>query len=238
MSRMPMDLYTRECLEAAQGKIPRLPDGSRPKSLRVFKSRWLELFGLAHPITPALWWGPAVLYGSWQGVALLGVARASAMFVLGLFLWSLFEYFLHRFVFHMPAHDDAGRFRRFMFHWYHHEFPNDSMRLLAPPLMSWTVGPAIWGLLRVSFGPVYMWPVFAGTALGYLSYDYIHYYTHHAKPTTALGKWIRSYHLHHHHDDDDSRFGVSSPLWDFVFGTYKPIKQRARAAMSQTTTTS
>jgi sterol desaturase/sphingolipid hydroxylase (fatty acid hydroxylase superfamily) len=229
-----MELYTVECREAAKGRIPRNPDGSKPKSLRVFNSRVLEVLGLAHPITPALWWGPVVVYGGWFGVVHLGVGRALGLFALGLFIWTLLEYVLHRFVFHMPAHDEAGRFRRFMLHWYHHEFPNDSLRLLAPPMMSWSVGPVLWLVFRLVFGARSVWPVFAGAALGYLAYDYIHYYTHHARPKTAVGKFLRNYHLQHHHEKIESRFGVSSPLWDLVFGTYKPLV-KARSTISEPT---
>lgn len=227
---MPLDLYTPECLEAAQGRIPRLPDGSRPKGLRVFKSQVLEVFGLAHPITPALWWGPFVVYGAYVAITRMSPARGLAYVALGLLAWTLFEYVLHRFIFHMPAHDDAGRFRRFMLHWYHHEFPNDRLRLLAPPMMSWTIAPVVWGLWRLAMGPVAVWPAFAGTAIGYLAYDYIHFYTHHAKPRNPIGKWLRAYHLQHHHSEqDETRFGVSSPLWDFVFGTYRPVKSAKKA---------
>jgi len=221
-------VYTQECLEAAQGTIRPLADGSRPKGLRVFQSRWLELLGLAHPVTPLLWWGPVVLYGAYVSLAHDGVVASVGWIVVGFLCWTLFEYLLHRFVFHMPAHDAAGRFRRFMIHGYHHAFPNDRLRLLAPPLMSWTVGPAIYGIERLVFGPRVVWPVFAGTALGYLAYDYIHYYTHHVKPANPIGRWLRSYHLHHHHDKEEARFGVSTPLWDLVFGTYRSLRRPPR----------
>jgi sterol desaturase/sphingolipid hydroxylase (fatty acid hydroxylase superfamily) len=226
---MPLDLYTQECLESAQGRVPRLPDGTRPKTIRVFKSSFLEFFGLAHPVTPILWWGPFVIYGLYAGFTRVGVWASLAWILAGLLAWTLLEYFLHRFVFHLRADTERQKMRRFMFHWYHHEFPNDSMRLVAPPLMSWSVGPVIWLVYRFAFGPVSVWPIFAGTAIGYLAYDYIHYYTHHFKPRSGIGKWLRSYHLLHHHDAEEARFGVSSPLWDIVFGTYRPVKS-ARAS--------
>jgi sterol desaturase/sphingolipid hydroxylase (fatty acid hydroxylase superfamily) len=227
---MGLELYTAEALEAAQGRIPRNPDGSKVKSIRVFKSRVFEFFSLAHPITPALWWVPAVVYGVWFGTTHVGAARTALQFGAGLFVWTFLEYILHRFIFHWPAHDEAGRFRRFMLHWYHHEFPQDPMRLLAPPLMSWTIAVVVWTAFRLLCGPLAVWPVFAGCALGYLVYDYTHYYTHHAKPKTALGKWLRRYHLRHHHEHEESRFGVSSPLWDLVFGTYKPLTKGKTAS--------
>jgi sterol desaturase/sphingolipid hydroxylase (fatty acid hydroxylase superfamily) len=93
--------------------------------------------------------------------------------------------------------------------------------------MSWTVGPALFGVEWLICGYDVVWPVFAGTALGYLAYDYIHFYTHHARPRHAVGRWLRRYHLLHHHDQEEARFGVSSPLWDLVFGTYRPLRSAA-----------
>lgn len=111
-------------------------------------------------------------------------------------------------------------------HGYHHEFANDRLRLVAPPVMSWPVGAILAGLFYLAFGR-FWWPAVAGMMTGYVAYDWIHYYSHHARPTTAVGKWIRHYHLRHHYEDHNSRFGVSSPLWDFVFGTYRPLKKVA-----------
>src|SRR5687768_6498433 len=132
--------YTQECLDAARGKIPTLPDGTRAQSARVFRSSALELLGLAHPITPLLWWSPVVIYGAYTSVVHDCVAAAVGLVFVGLLAWTLLEYVLHRFVFQMPAHDEAGRFRRFRFHWYHNAFPNERVRLLSPQLMSWTPG--------------------------------------------------------------------------------------------------
>ena len=74
------------------------------------------------------------------------------------------------------------------------------------------------------------WNLFAGTAAGYVSYDLIHYYTHHFKPHNRLGRWLRAYHLQHHHGHEHKRYGVSSPLWDFVFATFlAPVQVASRA---------
>ena len=58
-----------------------------------------------------------------------------------------------------------------------------------------------------------------GFIIGYLCYDMVHYYTHHAQPTTRLGKTLRRLHLLHHFRDPTRGFGVSAPWWDYVFGT-------------------
>ncbi len=69
------------------------------------------------------------------------------------------------------------------------------------------------------FGTPTAYPLFAGFLIGYLIYDYMHYYLHHAVPKTKLGKSLREQHMRHHFQDHRFGYGVSSPLWDAVFRT-------------------
>ncbi|HEU5310976.1 MAG TPA: sterol desaturase family protein, partial [Candidatus Eisenbacteria bacterium] len=62
-------------------------------------------------------------------------------------------------------------------------------------------------------------PLFAGLLTGYLVYDMTHYATHHLTMKWGFLKFLKRYHLLHHYKTPDDRFGISSPLWDFVFGT-------------------
>jgi sterol desaturase/sphingolipid hydroxylase (fatty acid hydroxylase superfamily) len=198
--------------------------------MRVFVSPWIEhVLGRAHPITPIVWFGPFIGFAVYRSIERSDLRPAAALlFALGWLAWSLMEYLLHRFVFHMDAHTPPQRLRAFLLHGYHHEFPDDAMRLVAPPLMSWpiaiVVGLAFYGLL----GATHWIFLYAGTASGYVAYDWIHYYTHHFRPRGSIGKWLRSYHLLHHFGKRGLRFGVSSPLWDIVFGTYQPVPHRDR----------
>ena len=230
--------YTEDCLKAAQGEWPgsgimhgddRFSGKDRPKSIRIFKNGFIEaVFARAQPLTPIVWFGPFIAYGIYSGLRQVGLASSALYFATGWLIWTLMEYLLHRFLFHAEAHTPDQKFRSFMVHGYHHEFPNDKLRLVAPPLMSWTLAvPTAIGL-HFLFGPL-MWVVFAGTCTGYVAYDWIHYYTHHFKPGNAVGRWLKSYHLLHHFDEHHGRkrYGVSSPLWDFVFFTYRPVKKPA-----------
>jgi sterol desaturase/sphingolipid hydroxylase (fatty acid hydroxylase superfamily) len=38
---------------------------------------------------------------------------------------------------------------------------------------------------------------------------------------------MKRYHMIHHHTGVDARYGVSSPLWDWVFGTMGEDPKRA-----------
>ncbi|MHB1845514.1 MAG: sterol desaturase family protein [Deltaproteobacteria bacterium] len=226
--------YTHDCLEAGQGRWPAAGDArvlrgekllrERPKQIQIFENRLLDFVGRAHPLTPFLWFLPIISWAMWTAPARLGLGRSFVLFGEGLFLWSAMEYGLHRFLMHGLIHQNETpeqRFRGFMVHGYHHEFPDDPMHLVMPPLVSWPLALGVGLLYRLAYGPHIFWPVLAGTMAGYLAYDEIHYYTHHARPRTWLGKWLRQYHMRHHFEHEDSRFGISNPLWDFVFGTFR-----------------
>jgi sterol desaturase/sphingolipid hydroxylase (fatty acid hydroxylase superfamily) len=72
---------------------------------------------------------------------------------------------------------------------------------------------------RLLFGASWCCPVLAGFVIGYISYDMVHYYVHHATPTTRLGLTMRRLHMLHHFRDHERGFGVSAFWWDYVFGT-------------------
>ena len=77
-------------------------------------------------------------------------------------------------------------------------------------------------------------PLLGGIALGYLSYDWIHFYEHHAKPRTRLGKLMRRLHSIHHYNDSEVNHGISSPLWDGLFRSYRDSQTSPRADSEQT----
>ena len=208
----------------------------RPKSVRVFTNGFVEnVFGKAHWLTPALWFGPPMVYGLYKGLsdARIGAGRTLGLFALGWVFWTLLEYVLHRFLFHWEPKQEKDRIKAFMLHGYHHVYHQDKLRLVAPPVMSWVPGILVALLYFVVFGRTYFATVFAGTGAGYVAYDWIHYYTHHARPTSGLGKWLRRYHMIHHFKEHDACFGVSSPLWDIVFGTYRTPRTATQNAASE-----
>ncbi len=217
--------YVR-ALERWSGIAPR-PDREnreRREGIPIFQSPWLDLaLTKAHPTLPWVWSVPIVALGLYRGlfVADTGIEGTLGLFLGGIALWTLIEYLLHRFLFHFQP--PGKRFRSFFFlaHGYHHEFPNDHLRLVAPPLMFWTLALAFGLLYYLVFGGRVWAQIFSGTVAGYLAYDCIHYYSHHAAPRNGLGKWLRRYHLLHHFQGTGDRFGISSPLWDLVFRTYR-----------------
>ncbi len=205
------------------------PENKKKTSLQIYTNSFIENYlASAHPIVPGLWVIPIVLYSFYVGFTSphLSLLKFLGLFAVGILLWTLLEYMLHRFVFHIhPTEELQSKFRMFMMHGYHHEFPNDKYRLVAPPLMSWPPTIIIGSIYYAILGPYAWLPLFAGTCLGYLGYDWIHYYTHHFRPTTKLGKYLRRLHMVHHFKEFEHNHGISSPLWDFVFFTYSDKKK-------------
>ena len=226
-----MRFVTPECIAASRRWPPAKGQSLRHardhrRSIDVFNWKWLERHvARAHPITPLLWFGPVIAFSVVEMLRSKDMLAALAWFAIGWLMWSLIEYALHRFLFHTDASTSDERLRAFLVHGYHHAYPRDRTRLVAPPLMSWPIAGIIGTVEYFVVGSQASIILFGGTAAGYLAYDSLHYYVHHFVPRDPVGRWLRQYHLLHH-VDGSSRFGISSPLWDLVFGSYQPVQWR------------
>ena len=201
----------------------------KPDGIRMLQNSFVEtVFTTAHPLSIVLWWGPFVGWTVYRTTQTHTLRAGAGLFLLGVFLWTLIEYSAHRWLYHAvaPPATDEGKFSRFVMHGYYHEFPNDKKRLVAPLVMSVPFAVVTALVYYFVIGENAWLPVLGGTFIGYLVYDWIHYYTHHFHPRRGLGKWLRDYHLAHHFTHHDSHFGISSPLWDLMFGSYRPRHRR------------
>jgi dihydroceramide fatty acyl 2-hydroxylase len=186
----------------------------------LFQNRLLDFFSRIHPSLPAIIFLPVVVAGVWLGVdGGYGAAHIGLLVALGLVIWTLTEYWLHRLVFHWEPDHPVGSRLHFIIHGVHHDHPNDRLRLVMPPAASVPLAALFLGAFSLIFGTPAAYPTFAGLILGYLAYDYTHYHVHHHTPKTKLGRRLREQHMRHHFQDHRYGFGVSSPLWDVVFRT-------------------
>ena len=60
-----------------------------------------------------------------------------------------------------------------------------------------------------------------GFIVGYASYLSVHYMVHAYPPPKNFFKALWVNHGVHHYKDGEVVFGVSSPLWDYIYGTMK-----------------
>jgi sterol desaturase/sphingolipid hydroxylase (fatty acid hydroxylase superfamily) len=193
----------------------------------MFSSRLLDACSRVHPVVPIVIFLPAIVaMTSWQ-LSKASVPVTLALALLGYALWTLFEYWLHRIVFHFEPEQGIGARMHWIIHGIHHEHPNDPLRLVMPPAVSVPLALLIFGVLRLGFGPHLAYGVTGGFYAGYLIYDMIHYYVHHFTPRGRLGRMLRERHMRHHFQDDTRGFGISAPYWDEVFRT-SPRSPRSR----------
>lgn len=194
--------------------------------IRLFKSNFLEFFTHVSPVAVLVIWLPVAGYFIYKSL-ISGPGAAYSLplgLLLGLFIWTFAEYMLHRFLFHFHAKTDWQKRLAFLFHGIHHEQPRIKTRLVMPPAVSIPLALIFYGLFYWVFVyvlkiPTWLPSVFAGFILGYIAYDMIHYSTHHIPMKKGYFRMVRQQHMHHHFQTPDRRFGVSSPLWDYVFGT-------------------
>lgn len=198
------------------------------QSIRIFKNPVLESFTHVHPIVPLLLWSPVVVYLFYRSIVIkqINTLEIFSWVLAGLLLWTFTEYTLHRFVFHWDAKSRAGKYFVFLFHGLHHDDPQDPTRLVMPPVPAILIVIFLWMSFSLIFPDQYIDILMANFLIGYLCYDYIHYATHHFPMTSPVGKYLRKYHLQHHYSGEDSKYGVSSPLWDYIFNTVSGAKSK------------
>jgi dihydroceramide fatty acyl 2-hydroxylase len=197
---------------------PRRIDGK----VQLFDNPLLERLSRVHPVVPICVWGPVALGSVYLGLrGGLSVPETAGLTVAGFFAWTLFEYILHRWIFHWQPRDPRFRELYYPVHEVHHD-AQEWDRIVAPPLMAVPLAVISAGVFWLILDPPTVFAVFGGFVIGYLGYDYTHYATHFARPRTWIGKGLRKRHLQHHFACPDRWYGVSSPLWDYVFRTHVP----------------
>ncbi|MCC7440378.1 MAG: sterol desaturase family protein [Bdellovibrionales bacterium] len=199
-------------------------------TLRIFGPNWMERHSHVHPITPLLVWVPFIAFLIWNSVAVLDYTWPEMALIgaVALFVWTFAEYVLHRWVFHFKPWNENSRKVSYLIHWVHHDAPADKTRLVMPPVAGIVLALILYGVFRLALGASLVQPFFAFFLIGYLAYDYTHYAVHHFRPRTFIGRHLKKHHMDHHYAFQESNWGVSSALWDHVFGTTS-AKARARA---------
>jgi sterol desaturase/sphingolipid hydroxylase (fatty acid hydroxylase superfamily) len=193
---------------------------------RIFRNQYLEMLTKTHPLVIWGMYMPAIfflLYSSYTKFDFT-LSYILLVFLTGMLSWTLFEYLMHRFAFHYVAHSPRAQRIVYIIHANHHEYPRDRERLFMPPVPSFILAAVIFTLQYTIFGSnVFMF--FSGFLLGYLIYGTMHYAIHAWPPPF---KWMkplwRNHHLHHYKEQEKG-FGVSTTIWDRIFGTMFDLKK-------------
>jgi dihydroceramide fatty acyl 2-hydroxylase len=197
-------------------------------SPRLFNNPLLDKLSRVHWSTPLILYVPVILFLSRLSLSNYGPRFVLLAAGIGYFIWTLIEYFGHRFLFHCAFPGRFGERIHFLIHGVHHEHPNDPLRLVMPALLSGPIMLIALAIARLLFGLPLGYPVLMGFVAGYLAYDMVHYYIHHGQPKNWTGRTLRRLHMLHHFRDPERGFGVSAPWWDYVFSTAHVRAERSR----------
>lgn len=209
---------------------------AKDESPRMFENDLMDSLSRAHPVLVPIIYVPVILFFAYSSLMVHQVSLTSfaLLFFVGIVVWTLFEYFLHRYLFHLQIDSDFGRRLHFMIHGCHHDYPNDSMRLVIPPLASLFLAVLTYWmfycftvlLFGLSLGMHHAF--YASFVFGYVVYDMMHYASHYAKFKNKWFRNIQKNHLDHHYVDHDKGFGLSNVFWDRVFGTAQDSIKKKR----------
>lgn len=186
---------------------------------------------------------PATLLYSAYATGVLALALASgapvgttlAFYGAGWVAWTLIEYLAHRYVLHYRFPDGPGPVQ----HWLHEAFDNLHTVHHARPWDGDHINGTIKDtLLYMAFfaavswlAPLHTGPVFwAAVMQAYVVEEWVHQSTHYPALYRLEGpywRYITRHHAYHHSPRGaELAFGLTSGLWDAVFGTRVPERDR------------
>jgi sterol desaturase/sphingolipid hydroxylase (fatty acid hydroxylase superfamily) len=176
-----------------------------------------------------------VFYGA-AWIVLISAARlnsdyslpASGVLLLaGLLSWAFLEYSIHRFAFHSNPKKTPELLSAY--HRNHHRNPKSTDDLFMNLPVSIPIATGYYLLAWVASGS---WQassyLFCGLLGGYFAYEYVHYQVHHGSCASRPLAYMKEYHLGQHHRAPKSCYGLTSPLIDILFGTFKSVKAEGR----------
>jgi sterol desaturase/sphingolipid hydroxylase (fatty acid hydroxylase superfamily) len=199
----------------------------KDETVRLFQNDFMEFWSRVHPSVPVILYLPLIVYLLYQAATSASISAGGMilLFFSGWFAWTLTEYLLHRFLFHFTPRGALQQRIFYLFHGIHHDYPTIpgawSCRRSWRPL-----AVIFYTAFNALMGKPHIQPFFAGFVFGYLCYDLIHYAVHHWPLNHGVALFLRQYHIRHHYQDEERSYGVSSPLWDYVFGTRPSQKGR------------
>ncbi|MDL5046398.1 sterol desaturase family protein [Oscillatoria amoena NRMC-F 0135] len=198
---------------------------------QLFKNPILEKLSRTHisiPLIIFFSYAGALLYWSVTHTT-FSAGFTSLLFFLGWLAFSWVEYMVHRYVFHMATYTKWREKFQYTMHGVHHEFPKDKDRLAMPPLLSVALGTILLLLFRLVMGD-FVFAFLPGFMVGYACYLGVHYMVHAYQPPKNFFKALWVNHGVHHYKNGEIVFGVSSPLWDYIYGTMKDKGLEAQRA--------
>lgn len=148
----------------------------------------------------------------------------------GLFVWTFFEYGMHNW----RGHKGRGRSKFSREHLKHHSHGDFFPPMLPKVFIALAITLILTPALALLIGLLHAASLTMSFVGSYIFYEILHRRLHTHAPRNAYGRWARRHHFHHHFVEPQLNHGVTTPIWDLVFGTHTvpgPIKVPERLAM-------
>ncbi len=186
----------------------------------LFGNKYLDAFTRTHiaiPVSIFLIYAVGLIY--WALIATdLSVLQIVVLFFSGWFLFTFVEYHAHKGLYHLEPTTEKRKELAYKLHGVHHDFPKDKQRLAMPPIVSIMIATVLLLIMKLLLGK-YAFSFLAGFMVGYAAYLIVHYIVHIFRAPNNIFKALWTNHAIHHYQNDKIMFGVSSPLWDYVYGS-------------------
>ena len=212
---------------------PHLPGSDPHQSPPMFENKLLNRLSQTHIATPIViflvYAVGLLIYTQWY--LHIPPLVTAGVFLLGTLGFTFTEYAVHRWVYHPPhGASEAYKQATYKMHGLHHDYPKDKRRLAMPPIVAVVIATALLFLFRAVLGQ-YGFAYLAGFVVGYAMYLVVHYTVHMYPPPRNFLRALWVNHSIHHYSEDEVLFGVSQPLWDYVFRTLPKSDRDKRRAV-------
>lgn len=122
-------------------------------------------------------------------------------FIVGMCIWTFFEYIIHRFIFHTYIYKK--------YHMKHHKYPLNVKYLVGPYILGIPINLFLFFTTQIN--------TYYGIANAYLIYELTHYFIHYYEKTKFI-KILANYH-NKHHLSYKKNYGFITPFYDILFNT-------------------
>jgi hypothetical protein len=199
---------------------------------QLFKNKTLEKLSRTGIFIPIILHVAVSSFLLWHGFNNVGFLLQPTLLLFGggFLFWTFAEYNVHRFLYHTETNSDFLFRLQHNAHGIHHNHPKDRTRLAMPPLPGLLLSGIFFLIFWLVMGS-YVFAFFPGFMMGYLAYITFHYTQHIVKsPKWPPFKALWRHHDVHHYVNPYVAHGVSTRLWDFVFGTMPKKRMKDEAS--------
>ena len=141
-------------------------------------------------------------------------------FLIGVVLWTFLEYILHRFL----GHEHKGKNFFKDEHLSHHR----KVHYFAPAYKKITAASIVAVFLFATLSLLIAWASALAFVIGLMGmyglYEYVHTRYHRKGPVARIFIVLRKHHFYHHFHQPKLNHGVTTRLWDRVFGTFHRVE--------------